>query len=116
MDISFEGLNILISTFFVCADGFQGLSKAFHYPVRLVNVFKIAVLWSLKRVTGRIFKINKKFQRSKLNLFLSLNFSSTKKQKNVKTISACTGSTCFYYKLSKKYSSCNTIPLNLNKH
>ncbi len=25
----FEGLNILISTFCVCADGFQGLSKLF---------------------------------------------------------------------------------------
>jgi hypothetical protein len=29
MDIFFEGLNILISTSCVCADGFQGLSKAF---------------------------------------------------------------------------------------
>ncbi len=31
MDIFLEGLNIFISTFCVCADGFQGLSKAFHY-------------------------------------------------------------------------------------
>jgi hypothetical protein len=38
----FEGLNILISTFCVCADGFQGISKAFHYPIQL---------WFLKRVT-----------------------------------------------------------------
>jgi hypothetical protein len=29
----FEDLNILISTFCVCADGFQGLSKGFHYPI-----------------------------------------------------------------------------------
>jgi hypothetical protein len=29
-----EGLNILISTFCICADGFQGLSKAFHYPIQ----------------------------------------------------------------------------------
>jgi hypothetical protein len=29
MDI-FEGLNILTITFCVCADGFHGLSKAFH--------------------------------------------------------------------------------------
>jgi hypothetical protein len=33
MFILFEGLNILISTFYVCADGFQGLSKAFHYTI-----------------------------------------------------------------------------------
>ncbi len=26
----FNGLNILIGTFCVCADGFQGLSKAFN--------------------------------------------------------------------------------------
>jgi hypothetical protein len=30
-----ESLNILIGTFCVCADGFQGLSKAFHYPLQL---------------------------------------------------------------------------------
>jgi hypothetical protein len=37
MDICFEGLNISISTFCVCADGFQGLSKVFHYTI--VNFF-----------------------------------------------------------------------------
>ncbi len=31
----FEGLNILISIFCVGVDGFQGLSKAFHYPINL---------------------------------------------------------------------------------
>jgi hypothetical protein len=32
----FEGLNILISTFCVCGDGFQGsLSKAFHFHIQL---------------------------------------------------------------------------------
>jgi hypothetical protein len=30
----FVGLNILISTFFVCAEGFQALSKVFHYPIQ----------------------------------------------------------------------------------
>ncbi len=30
-----EGLNILISTFCVCANGVQGLSKALHYPILL---------------------------------------------------------------------------------
>jgi hypothetical protein len=35
--VIFEGLYILISTFCVCADGFQGLSKAFHYPLQLLT-------------------------------------------------------------------------------
>jgi hypothetical protein len=34
-DVSFEGLNILTSTFCVCADGFQDLPKAFHYTIQL---------------------------------------------------------------------------------
>jgi Na+/H+-dicarboxylate symporter len=29
----FEDVNILSSTFCVCADGFQGLLKAFHFPL-----------------------------------------------------------------------------------
>jgi hypothetical protein len=33
----FEGLNILISTFCVCAEGFQDLSNAFHYPLQLLT-------------------------------------------------------------------------------
>jgi hypothetical protein len=33
MDIIFKGLNNLFSTFCVCAVGFKGLSRAFHYPV-----------------------------------------------------------------------------------
>ena len=37
MDIVFEVLNILTSTFCVCADGFQCLSKAFHYPKQFIN-------------------------------------------------------------------------------
>jgi hypothetical protein len=41
MDILFKGLNILISIFCVCADGFQGLSKAFHYPTFLFASLKI---------------------------------------------------------------------------
>jgi hypothetical protein len=40
MDIFFEGLkNILISIFFEGADGFQGLSKAFHYPMNLLTFY-----------------------------------------------------------------------------
>ncbi len=77
--------NVEIRTFCVSADAFQGFSKAFYYPIQLlslirffeitysrfpVSVFsvKIAVLGSLKRVTGRMFKISKYFQRSKLKL------------------------------------------------
>jgi hypothetical protein len=38
----FEGLNISISTFCVCADGFQVLSIAFHYiPYTIINFFLI---------------------------------------------------------------------------
>jgi hypothetical protein len=33
----FEGLNNLISTFCVCADYFQGLSKASYYPIQLLT-------------------------------------------------------------------------------
>jgi hypothetical protein len=29
--------DLFISTFCVCDDGFQGLSKAFHYPVQLLT-------------------------------------------------------------------------------
>jgi hypothetical protein len=50
---------------------------------------QIATSWSMKQVTGGIFKISKYFQR-KLKLLV---FSSTKKQKIVKTISACKGTT-----------------------
>jgi hypothetical protein len=37
--IFFEGLYILISTFYVCADGLPGLSKAFHYPIQLLTFY-----------------------------------------------------------------------------
>ncbi len=37
MDIFYESLNIIIITFFVYADGFQGLSKAFHFPIQLLT-------------------------------------------------------------------------------
>jgi hypothetical protein len=35
----FEGLNILFCPFGVCADGFQGLSKAFHYNMQLLTFY-----------------------------------------------------------------------------
>jgi hypothetical protein len=33
----FEGLNILICTFFVCAEGFQDLSKAFTTHIQFLT-------------------------------------------------------------------------------
>jgi hypothetical protein len=39
IDIFFEGLNIVIRTFCECADGFQALSKVFHYSI----VFRIRI-------------------------------------------------------------------------
>jgi hypothetical protein len=74
-----------VSTFFVCSDRLQAILKAFHYPKQFnflfaslpfidcrkntqefschwwlpLSIFNIASLWSLKRVTGRIFKISK---------------------------------------------------------
>ncbi len=35
----FEVLNILISTFGVCADGFRALSRVFHYPIQLITFY-----------------------------------------------------------------------------
>ncbi len=42
----FEGLNILISTFCFCvyADGFQGLSEAFHNPIQLSAFISFSIL------------------------------------------------------------------------
>ncbi len=43
IDMIFKGLNILISTFCVCAAGFQGLSKFFLLPYTIVH-FLVAFL------------------------------------------------------------------------
>ncbi len=37
----FEGLNILNSAFFVCADGCQGLSKDFQYHLQLLTLYML---------------------------------------------------------------------------
>ncbi len=37
--IFFEGLNIFIGNFCVCADGFHDLSKAFHYPIHVLTFY-----------------------------------------------------------------------------
>ncbi len=55
----FECLNILISSFHVCADGFQGLSKAFHYPIQLLPFYLL--LWNylliLKMLNENLSKV-----------------------------------------------------------
>jgi hypothetical protein len=48
MEIFFKGLIILISTFYVCANGFQGISKAFHYYYAIINLLSA----SLKLLTN----------------------------------------------------------------
>ncbi len=56
----FKGLNILIRTFCVCADGFQDLSIALHYPVQLLTCFLL--LWNylliLKMLTETLLRIS----------------------------------------------------------
>ncbi len=39
IDNCFEGLILLISTFCICADYFQDLSKAFHNPIKLLTFY-----------------------------------------------------------------------------
>jgi hypothetical protein len=39
MNIFIESFDILISAFCVCADGFQGLSKAFHFPTQQLTFY-----------------------------------------------------------------------------
>ncbi len=55
MDIFLKGLNILISTFCVCADSFQ----AFHYPIQLLTFYLL--LWNyllmLKMLTETLLRI-----------------------------------------------------------
>jgi hypothetical protein len=48
----FEGLNIFISTFCVCSDGFPGLSKAFHPPI----IFVFASLKSFTNIENASLK------------------------------------------------------------
>ncbi len=82
MNHFFEGLIILIITFCICTVGLQCLSK----PYTIINFFeitnknKIAALGSLKRLE----------QGASWNF--EFDFVINKKQKIVKTISACTQS------------------------
>jgi hypothetical protein len=56
MDISFEGLNILINIFCVCADGFQGMSKAFNYLIQLLTFYLLYRITSRKQVALKHFQ------------------------------------------------------------
>ncbi len=40
IDLLLKGLNIFISTYFlVCAEGFQGLPKYFHYSIKVFTFY-----------------------------------------------------------------------------
>jgi hypothetical protein len=56
---SFEGLDILIRTCCVSADGFQGLSKAFQYPIQLLTFYLLVsnYLLILKMLTKTLLGI-----------------------------------------------------------
>ncbi len=58
MDIFLKVLNILSSTFCVCADGFQDFSKAFHYPIQLLTLIASLKLLTviLKMLTESLLK------------------------------------------------------------
>ncbi len=57
----YEGLNISISTFCVCDDGFQGLSKAFHYPIQLLLQLLFASLKTLTNFETFLLKSSSEF-------------------------------------------------------
>jgi hypothetical protein len=65
----FLGLYILINTFCVYADGFQGLSKAFHYPIQLLTLLLKMLTETLLRIPYFVI-----FFRKKISL-LVLRFS-----------------------------------------
>ncbi len=80
----------------------EQLSESQDHRRRLENRSKLP-----KRVTRRIFTISKQFYKSKLKLYHE--FSSRKNCE--KTISTISKETVFILVLSKKYLSCDTIPL-----
>ncbi len=100
IDIFFKVLNILISTFCVNGDGYQGLSKAFQYLIQLITFY--LHLWNylliLKMLTETLLRLSFSvigrcsLVPRKLKLWFWF-FNSSKKQKIVKAISACTEST-----------------------
>ncbi len=136
--VSRDGYFLMSKHFGKCADGFKGLSKAFHYPIHTIINFLFASLiltnfeplkhssefcslWLVdvlvptsshpwlqgkcarinltQAVFGMILQNHRRFPVSIFSVKVaalglwSLIFSSTKKQKIVKTNSACTEST-----------------------
>jgi hypothetical protein len=105
----FEGLNLLVCTFCVCADDFQCLSNAFHYTI--INLFLVhgfryyftesqatscknfqcqnRALWSLKRVTELVSNLFKKKQSKTLSLIFFIQV----RNKNCKN----------YHRMNRKY-------------
>jgi hypothetical protein len=57
--IFFEGLVNLISTFCVCADGFQRIYKSFHYPIQLLTFYLLLrnPLVILKMISETLLRI-----------------------------------------------------------
>ncbi len=55
----FEGLKFLIIIFWVCADGFQGLSRTFHYPIQFLTFYLVfwIYLLILKMLTEALLRI-----------------------------------------------------------
>ncbi len=53
-DILFEGLNILISTFCVCADSFQGILKAFQHSLQSLTIYLL--LWNYLLILKMLIK------------------------------------------------------------
>ncbi len=83
-------------------------------PVSIFSV-KIAAVGSLKRVSKRIFKISKYFQRSKLKLLVQF-FVNYKATKIVRTIIVCTESAYFLLKIFKKLFISWHNPFNWTVH
>ncbi len=70
LDISFDCLSILISPFCVCADGFQGPSKAFYTVLYNYNLFLLSVL---KLVTNSEFIALSPLYRYIISHLISIN-------------------------------------------
>ena len=71
----YAGINVSQASFMI-------IQNHRRLPISIFSV-KVAALWSLKRVTGRIFKIGKQFRRSKLILWVQF-FHQLRNKKIVK--------------------------------
>ncbi len=84
---------------------------AFGTTVRVICGFLYYAASSLKKVSGRVFRISEWFQRTKLKLYFY--FSPQKSSQKVRNHLWSLGSTVLIKLLGppKNYSSCDTIPL-----